>query len=76
MTLVGLDVDEAAVISGFTSSTAVCRGFAELLVENVILFKADRTEAGRECESGFVYFSQIKLSAVSEANRVWVLKAP
>jgi hypothetical protein len=63
-------------MSARTSSTAVCNGLEEVVEVKVILPSAVRMEAGTPWELGLVYFCQMRLSAVSEARRVWVLKAP
>lgn len=63
-------VDDAAVTSALMSSTAVCKGFADEVDVNETLPSAVRVAGESECDEGFVYFSQIKLSAVSDARRV------
>jgi hypothetical protein len=59
-------------VSACTNSVTLCKGVGDDSVEKVIRPIADVTEEGED-ESGLAYFSQARLSAVSEAMRVCVL---
>jgi hypothetical protein len=63
------------VASALTSSTTLCKGFSEDMVEKVILVRAE-VMALEWVDEVPVYRSQMRLSSVSEARRAVVVRAP